>query len=730
MIENKLELSIQAFSVKQVWQIAWNEINDGPAPAPNHLITISEQGIKFHKSNDSRLLASLLFHEGSPTLAKDFVYLPGRKEYVGAAVMTAFPRRRWYQDKRKEQLLYGSSAINRPSALNMRVLVQLSTVPPAQAQWAMDWKMKGENSAKDWNQKHKLKDVGSEVMFEEAEEAARSLKKGATPIKFAWVAMVSRPSLRQLNDAMAELSEHSAFSGNILSREREYFDQMWLQLMPSLTSHKLLQKAIKPETFFSSFERRLENEPDAVVGVLPIMKEPYLHRKGYQLVTLLKEPIYLDPVAKHSWDGKRSHINYIFAGEKGSGKSALVQGVVDNATFQGARVIIVDGARQDGSGSFDTWSKFKGNVAYFNPNRDAFNIFDAVDQRYIKPFDPDDEDSIDTWGSIESFLINALTDLSYKGKDSEVSEEYKKLHSLFVGEFFRNPEIRAKRDAAFDGGMGSEEWKGMPTFYHYLDFLVVEKLPVDIRKYVNVSILDKAQGALYALLQQPLGQAIARPTTVDFAKAQTIVYAMSAIREEDMLPLGIAMAGSIATETNKPGLKVIVFEECAINLAHRSIELLAKEAAAQGRKKDQHCIFVSQDVEPFRNQNDILKNCPISVVGAIVPAAVDNISEVLKIPRAAVARCAEASFIPKQEEFGRNFMISTKEGQLFATNYPDFRSLYLVMNEGDEVAMKTELKTLYPNQPGKQAFEGAKILRSRSIHAEGDRREKTQRTSR
>jgi hypothetical protein len=280
--------------------------------------------------------------------------------------------------------------------------------------------------------------------------------------------------------------------------------------------------------------------------------------------------------------------------------------------------------------------------------------------------------------------------------------------------------------------MGSKAWTGlkddgtrdpflgMPTLHHYLRNLEVKNLPQDVQQYVDLDILKKARGALYSWLQLPLGQAIARPTNVDFGRAQLIIYAMNAIREDEMLPLGIAMSGSILAQTNKPGLKFIVFEECAINLQHSSLRLIAQEAAAQGRKKNQHCLFVSQDIGPFKDLNDIMKNCPITIVGAIVPAAIDDISVECKIPREAVAKCAESSFIPKKEEFGRNFLIATKEGHLIATDYPDFRSLYLVMNEEHQVTFKSEMKALYPNQKGRQAFEGAKILRSKSIHAKNE----------
>jgi hypothetical protein len=755
LLENKLELSVHTFSLKQAWQNAWNEVNDGSAPIPNHVITISEKGMKVHKSGDTRLLASLLFQNGVPTLAKDFVYLPARNQYLAICVMAKFPNRLWFSNERKAQLAYGSAAINNPSALNTRILVQLSTVPPSQAKFASNWKVKTEASTKDWRQKRRIVDADSDVMMEDAITSARSRKKGAVDIKWAWVAMVYRPSKSQLEDAIASLTEHSSFSGNIVLRERCYCDQIWLTSMPSLSAHKILQKAVKPETLFSSFERRLTNKMSAVVGVLPIMKEHPLHRKGYQLVTRLKEPIFIDPLCKESYDGQKDHINYIVLGEKGSGKSKFVQGMGKNAMMQGARLIIIDGARTDGSGSFDEWARYEPNAAYFNPNRDASNIFDAVDQRFMAPFNPEDPLSLDIWGGIENFLVQSLTELSYQGTNPELTPKFKEVHSYFVGEFYRNPEIRALRNAAFDAGIGSAGWDGvrdeatpsglkerlfgfcktplsssMPTLRHYLGFLDIANLPEDAKEYVDPLILKQAKGAIYALLQQQLGRAIARPTNVDFNKAQLIVYAMSAIAEEDMLPLGIAMTGSILFQTNKPGLKSLIFEEAAINLRHKVLALTVAEAWAQGRKKDQHCIIVSQDIQPIVESsagNDVLKNSPVVVVGAIVSAAVQGISTACKVSEEVVARCAEASFMPKNDEFGRNFLVSSKGGHLFATDYPDFRSLFMVMNEADERALKAQMKEEYPDNKYKRIEAGAKILRAQSIHKAGDAAEAARR---
>lgn len=717
LIETKLELPIQTFSVKDAWQIAWSEINSGPAPVPNHLITVSEEELSHHKSDDQRLLVSLVFQSGDPTLAKDFVYLPGRKEYLGICVMSAFPNRVWRTVDRKNQFLYGSAAINNPSALNTRILVQLSTVDPGKARFAANWRVKTENSAKDWNQKRKVKDVPAEVMFEEAEELARSQQKGATAIQWAWVAMVSRPSVPQLNDAIASLIEHSSFSGNIVTRERCYCDQLWLSSMPSLSAHKMLQKMAKPETLFCSFERRLQNNADAVVGVLPIMREHKLHEKGYQMVTHLKEPIFLDP------RGKEPHLNFIVCGEKGSGKSKLVQALGKNAMMQGARLIIIDGARSDGSGSFDEWAKFEPNAAYFNPNRDSYNIFDAVDRRYLAPFDPEDPESLDVWGGIEAFLIESLSNLSYQGANFELAAKFRQLHSYFVGEFYGNSDIKQLRDNAFDGGFGSDAWKKMPTLHHYLDFLDLKNLPQQVQQYVDPEVLNRTKAAIYSLLQQKLGKVIARPTSVNFDDAQLIVYAMSAIAEADMLPLGIAMTGSIQSQTNKVGPKQVIFEEAAINLRHPVLALVASENWAQGRKRDLHSIIVSQDVKPIVDSpagNDILKNSPVTIVGAIVPAAIDGISESCKISREFVAQCAEASFFPKKENFGRNFLISTKEGCLFTTDFADFRSLFLVMNEAKEVNLKAEIKAKYPSNKYTMVSKGAKVLRAQSIHGKRD----------
>ena len=717
LIESKLELPVSTLSHKEAWQVAWNEINDGPAPDVPHLLTISDKGL-IEESDDQRMLASVLFQGKPPTLSSEYVHLPRRRNsYLGIAAMVRYPNREWDSTDREKQMTYGAALINTPSVINTRVLVQLSAVPPGKAKIASDWRVKTEASSENYRKKRQLTDVDSEEMLSSAKEAARSRKRGAVSIKWAWVAVVHRSTVSELNDAISNLTEHSSLSGRIVQRETCYCDQIWFSAMPSLSAHGLLQKATKPETIFSSFERRLENETKTTPGVLPLMKEHKLRSKGYPLVTRLKESVFLDPC------GKKPHLNFILQGEKGSGKSKIIQGLIKNGLMQGGRAIIIDGARQDGSGSFDAWAKFEKDAVYFNPNRDSYNIFDAVDQRYLEPFDSEDPESLDVWGGIEAFLFTSLTELSYRGSDPELKEEFAKLHTYFVGEFYRNLEIRRLRNAAFDGGVGSPEWLVMPTLHHYLDFLNIENLPTEIRKFVNPAILEKTQGALYSLLQKKLGKAIARPTSVNFDNARLIVYAMSAIAESDMLPLGIAMSGSIQAQTNRKGLKLLVLEEAALNLRHPVLALIAAEGWAQGRKRDQHCLIVSQDVGPIVESsagNDIIKNSEVVVVGAIVPAAVEGISTALEIPRSAVARCAEASFFPKDDEFGRNFLVHTKEGQLFVTDYSDFRSLYMVMNESDELLIKRETKRQYPDNKYREINAGAEILRSQSFHAAND----------
>jgi hypothetical protein len=710
LITQAMRLKVTPPSWEKAWQWAWDEVNEGIAPTPNSLMILTPKGLYAKRSpTDARLIASILFQAGEVFTDKSFVYLPGRKEYVGAVVMVAPPNREWEPGERQTQLFYGSEAINDPLTVNTRVISQFSSVPPGQAEFWAQIRTKSENSIRLWNQKQDKKDVASEVYMEDAVDAERSLKKGSVILHCAWTALVYRKSKAELDDAIASLCDHAAFNGRIVNREVGYCDRLWLDAI-NLTSDRLLQ----PNTEYRVFcqhERRLRNEASAMVALAPVMKEVPVHNKGVQLISRLRSPIYLNPFAK------KPHTNMVIFGAIGSGKSGLLQALGKNAKMQGGKVLIVDGTRGDGSGSFDAWTEFDGG-SYFNPHRDSSNIFDGLDERTLQSVDLTDKESLDRWGMFTSFLQQALTDLSYKGSDVERREKFNDLHTNLTASFFEQETIRNARAHAFDYGVGTTAWQNMPTLQNYVRFMEFENLGSVAQTDYNRALLQEAKAVLSALLQRQVGRAISRPTTFD-GNASLLVYALGGINDEqEMLPLAIATQGNVFVQTQKPGLKLLVMEEASVNLRFKSLATFAKGNWAQGRKLNLHCILVSQIIETLLNSiagDDILKNSRVTVVGAIVEDAVKGISKARGISEEALWQCTESDFFPSPDEFARQFLLYCGGNYTFANYFPDFVSFGQLMNEGDEMELKNEFTRRYSDKYERYS-KLAQHLRSQSIH--------------
>lgn len=716
ILGDKMMLKVTSPSAQAAWQWAWSEVNEGVAPPPNSLLTLTSKNLIPHRSkSDVRLLASILLQNGAPFFDNKFVHLPGRGEYVGAAVMVATPNRKWVPAEnpkaRQEQLFYASEVINDSATVNTRLLAQYSAVSVGSERFAAMMRTRSENSVKLNNEKLQKKDVASETFMAESVEAEASLLKGNALIYCAVVALVYRRSVPELDDAMARLCEHSAYNGRIMLREKGYCDRLWLDAIP-LVADKLLQKNNEYRVL-CQHERRLKNEVAAMVGLAPLMKEQPVHDRGVQLVSKLRSPVFINPL------GEDPYIHMIFAGANGAGKSVFTQAIGQYTCAMGGKTMIVDGSRADGSGSYREWVRFRGG-SYFNPNRDFANVFDGVDRRKLVPIEQDDKDALDLWGTFESFLCNALTDLSYKGLDPERRSKVYNMNTNLVSEFFEWDQIRNRRAHAFDHGIGTTAWQNMPTLKDYVAFMSRQNMPEYARKAYSEEFISEYQSNLASLLLTRVGKAISSPTNFD-GDAPLLVYALGGITNaEDMLPLAIATQGNLLVQLEKPGLKTFVLEEASVNLQFPSLCIIPKIGWAKGRKLDLHCVLVSQGMETVMNSiaaADIKDNTFLKVVGRIANTGVPHLSKSLDIPEEILWQCTQGEFFPGREMFARHFLIDYLGNYTFANYFTDFASLGLTMNAGEEQRLKDEFQALYPDDKYRRITEIANHLRSKSIHA-------------
>jgi hypothetical protein len=712
-LSERLSLPVKALKAQDIWRIDWERFNKGSCPEVPHLLVLNKEGLKLEGRGNAHAASKL--HPAAPVEHKSYVYIPGRKKYVGVAVLDGKPNRRWKKDdpeSRLNQLMFGSNALNHPKMPDTTITVQFTGQNQRDAlKNAEGLARSGQRDARLASLKGKL-DQNAEHRKSKAIDADWILREGGVTARVAWVAQIERDSLEELDRAMHTFCTLSDFTGGIVTREVEYAMDIWHQTMPYAWG-KLLK---------DPWDRRIEDTTHALMCFIPLiydrMKDncgvEYISQRGYT-------PVFSNPFCPNP------HGHMIKLGKTGSGKSVEEIGSIIMALAMGGNVIIVDATRGDGTGTFDPIVEFVGG-SYYNTMRDSYNLFQGADFRKLS--DDTNEGKEESARSIaqklfRKFLVDAMKDLAL-GDDPDKTKErqYKQVLAILIEQFLSRQDIQERYDAAFDGGFGSDAWQAFPTLKDFYAYLNPENLPEMVRNDDTEQTIKEIALSIGAILARPIGEAISRPSTFRSESKFTVVALAGLSGNDDAKPLALAAASFVLASSLDNDRTLFIGDESSYLSAFEAYMQIVAGFFSGGRKMGIWCHLLGQNdkgiqASPFAE--DIYSNVATYFAGKVSSKVAASL-EAHGVPAHLLKRnISEDEDDDHQDALTEWIYSQPEEGRHCAVFFPpSFAHLALAVNGKPELRLRKQFNEMFPNDKYAANAAFAKHLREQSTEALAD----------
>ena len=621
--------------------------------------------------NSQYHLTTDIFYVGSPDADKQWVYLPGKKAYVGGAVYHKQPEK-WKGFKR--QLEYGSACINNPAIVNTEIVVELTLPNQEYLQFKTQRRTKDSNSSRTHAEKRNVLDVGSNYNIKQNVALEEDFLDGMVAVSVGWVILVYRKTPESLRIGLNRVQ--SLFrKPALVKRESEYFDEIWLSTLPFYW-----------QDILAEYNRRILYRTEAATCLLPLNFDRTKAKRGLCFISdRSRTPLYIDPYT--------SPQHTAILGTTGSGKSVLFDGIITTGLAYDLDVTLVDKTRGDGTGTFDTITNFVGG-AYFNTVRESNNLFENVNPDEIS--DREKREAAD--GIFRRFLKKALISLIIdENENREKVRNYKWVVTSSLQRFFREPEIINRYETAHRSGIGTRAWQDIPTMKHFLDFLPIEDSSEQIpEKYLNAAREIKYQ--LGVIIDSSLGKIIAAPSTFD-NNSKLVVYGIGDVDDEQMTPIALSAYAAAIRKSFRSTKSLFCMDE-ASNLGSNFDfygEVL-RSFCSRGRKEGVSVIYAGQDldsIEGLPNSAQILDNTHNYLIGKIKPSALELLEKELEIPRNVARENTLDTFGRKGNS--TSWLVKSGSALSFAHYYPSPQQLCLIKNEPAFAELRKEYFQKYKN---------------------------------
>jgi hypothetical protein len=675
LLSTKMGLTVQALTVEELWQYAWERFNADEAIAIPHQITIDEQGIREQITAEHDIRTQLMRQVPTTRGYRDCLRFPAKRkpgrDWV-AGVLTYNEKPAGWVDK-THQLRAIWEVFARDEVFDTEVFCELSPANPDLVQMQMQRNLKQSNVTSQLAEQHNSIDVAARIKLERSVEAQADLYRGNVPIRTAVVFVVYRESHRKLQSACRFLS-NTFHRPAWVGRETEYAWKIWFETLP-FSWNALLA---------SPFNRRHVYLSSEVIGVLPLVRPKPVDQCGLELIT--REggtPLYLDIK-------KLRHIG-VFGTSRG-GKSVLLSGLMNQALSEGLPVLGLDYPRADGTSTFTDYVHFMGDkAAYFDIRKQSNNLFELPDLRGFNA-----QIQRERMEDYKSFLESALMQMVMgrtQGGDPFLNQGIRDILTLSLTAFFRDEAIAERYALAQDKGFGSPAWLNSPTLADFLTFINTAHLEVEDTKGDIQASSDRIKLRLRSWLNRSVGQAISQPSTIR-SDAKLQVFALSNLNnDEDAAILALSAYGrAIKTALEHPN-SYFMIDESPVLFEFTTIANIIGRLFANGLKAGIHAVLSAQDPDTIANSPagaKIFQNMSTRLTGRLQPSAIPSFEKYLQYEREAIALNASDQYYPNKIGFYSNWLLE-EEGFLTHTKYyPGLLLLAAVANNRAEQEARTQ----------------------------------------
>jgi TraM recognition site of TraD and TraG len=393
-------------------------------------------------------------------------------------------------------------------------------------------------------------------------------------------------------------------------------------------------------------------------------------------------PIYIDIIDNHH------HILWIATTRVG--KSVAITGMLNGVLAKNIPVTIVDCPATKDASTFKDYTKLL-DGAFFDVGSECSNIFEIPDLSQLAETDREDRRK-----DYEEFLLEILQILVV-GSNSELFEPMlrdlvRSLLTLALTKFFAAREIQYRYVEAIEGGLESEAWQKYPVLRDFIGFCSPER--VNVTEPEQLKALSFIVTKLRAWTQSRTGEAFCHPSTF---KTNSLLFTL-AIRgvanAEDMAVISTVAYGTALRRAYSHPKSVLFLDEAAVLLKFPSLSLAIGKLLAIAAKAGIRVMIAAQEIDSIESSAggaQILAGCDIKLIGRIQPAAVDAISEVLKIPLELLAPNLTEAYVPNKGWGYSNWLLLDGRSYTRTRIYASAGTLAAVVNNVHEVKRRQEI---------------------------------------
>lgn len=671
LLANKMGLEIRALSATELWVGIWNRINTtSPIPIPQQIIR-NQDGI--HEEIDSQLHPHTLLLGEVPTADRKWIHI--KDKYVGVLTLVEKPAG-WAGYA--EQIRYMWELLARDRVFDTEIFFQLARANESLVKTGMMRLIKQSNNAVIAGAQHNTVDVAAKISADKAVDAQFALMEGSVPMWVGLVFLVHRDTPEQLDESCRYI-ENCFNRPAWVARETNYAWKLWLQTLPITWDILLAQP----------FQRRLLFLHTEVLGLMPLVLPKPIDKAGLELITDEGGvPIHIDLV------NQQRHLA-LFATTR-AGKSVLVSGILTQALAAGLPVRALDFPKPDGTSTFTDYTNSL-NGAYFDISREANNLFEIPDLRALEP-EAQKERMVD----YVSFLENALITMVLGGtQDPSLSSQCRSILSLSLNQFFSNPQIKERYDAAFCEGLGSQDWQNMPTLKDFLEFCNPDTIQLEQTDGVVKQAFNIIDLRLRFWIDSRVGRSITAPSTFDTNSALLVFALRNVDNDEDAAILALSALSSILRCALSAPASIFFIDEAPILFKFDQIAELVGTLCANGAKAGIRVILAGQDPNTIANSvagSKIFQNLSTRLIGRIQPSAISAFERFMEYPKEIISRNATEAFFPKKQDIYSQWLIDEGGKFTFCRYYPGMVQLATVANNPQEQSMRDEYFSQYPNR--------------------------------
>jgi hypothetical protein len=719
-VVSRLGVGLPPHDGNKIWHDQWRRVNgDRPDPGLPYYIhvdldrriikVIGRKGAIISEGKNAEgvdvtskfTLPLTLFDERVPVPSRDTLYLPGR-----AAPKTTAP----YQNKLKSRGEYctvlglsdipdgfdepkdkygyiWNQLISVEGISDFEIHTQLMKLPDKYAMDAMTAVTKQTADVAETAKKRGSIDKKAEITAEDGEDAMRMIIKGDGPVYMGVAIVLYATSEERLKAAVRKVSARFTAPAKVY-REPNYAWKMWMQCSPfrmdpifTSSDYTVIRNDYRQKPNISASLALLPG-----IGIRDHFKDgvEFISRKGSVPVHIGFEDDY----------GNATH-GHIY-GKSGSGKSVISSRFILAAWARGFVITLVDLPDGVSGGSYSFLVKFLGGVEV-KTGETRGNILEHVDVRNVPA-----EKRGERLSLFRKSCVMALQSLVLDNLPSTQDIPLTQVQGILpraLNQFYDDPDIRSRIDAALNSSPGEPAWEAWPTLKHFMNFLTPERLDQDHDKTVQQAIKFVRSRIRY-WLESPLAKTIAEPSDYDFRKSRLVLFSLEKMSgDEEAAVLGLVAQQAAERRSLGAADSLFYVDECSQMLKFPSLARYIGQDFATGRKKDKRILIATQDpnsVDKCAAAAEILQNRNYTLIGKIGNDSVPHFNRILRISEEDL--CKNVGTAPNRKQRCTPWLIDIDGATTHVYFYASDIPLAAVLTNGGEVRMRNHHMKNEPNK--------------------------------